>query len=83
MTAAGCILYLLMKKLFALGVSVFLVVWLESCSVEQKELDRHASPNQKLVAVLMESTLKDIREDISLEAKLECLRVHANQTLRT
>jgi hypothetical protein len=68
MTMVGGILYLHMKKLLALGVSVFLLVGLESCSVEQKEIDRHASPNQKLVAVLMESTLKDatgsVREDI-------------------
>jgi hypothetical protein len=68
MTMVGGILYLLMKKLLALGVSIFLLVGLESCWVEQKEIDRHASPNQKLVAVLMESTLKDatgsVRKDI-------------------
>ena len=34
----GGILYLLMKKLLALGVSIFLLVGLESCSVEQKEI---------------------------------------------
>ena len=32
---------------------------LAGCSAEQKELSRQSSPNQKLVAVLMESTLKD------------------------
>lgn len=41
---------------------------LAGCSAEQKELSRQTSPNQKLVAVLMESTIKDaagsVREDI-------------------
>lgn len=64
----GCILYLPMKKLFALGISILLLVELESCSAEQKEINRQSSPNQKLVAVLMESTLNDaagsVREDI-------------------
>jgi hypothetical protein len=48
-----------MRKLAALGASIFLLVGLESCSAEQKELRRQTSPNQKLVAVLMESLLKD------------------------
>jgi hypothetical protein len=68
MAVVGCILYLPMKKLFALGISILLLVGLESCSGEQKEINRHSSPNQKLVAVLMESTLNDaagsVREDI-------------------
>ena len=64
----GCILYLPMKKLFALGISILLLVGLESCSAKQKEIIRQSSPDQKLVAVLMESTLNDaagsVREDI-------------------
>jgi len=64
----GCILYLPMKKLFALCISILLLVGLESCSAEQKEINRQSSPNQKLVAVLMESMLNDaagsVREDI-------------------
>lgn len=64
----GCILYLPMKKLFAPGISILLLVGLESCSAEQKEINRQSSPNQKLVAVLMESMLNDaagsVREDI-------------------
>ena len=64
----GCILYLPMKKLFAPCISILLLVGLESCSAEQKEINRQSSPNQKLVAVLMESMLNDaagsVREDI-------------------
>ena len=56
------------NTLTLLGASILLLVGLESCSAEQKELRRQISPNQKLVAVLMESTLKDaagsVREDI-------------------
>jgi hypothetical protein len=48
-----------MKNLPALGASIFLLVGLGGCSAEQKELRRQVSPNQKLVAVLMESILKD------------------------
>jgi hypothetical protein len=61
-------LYLFMKILLALGASILLVVGLAGCSAEQKELSRQISPNQKLVAVLMESIVKDaagsVREDI-------------------
>jgi hypothetical protein len=39
----------------ALGASILLLVGLESCTADQKELNRNSSPNQKLVAVLMES----------------------------
>ena len=39
----------------ALGASILLLVGLESCAADQKELNRNSSPNQKLVAVLMES----------------------------
>jgi hypothetical protein len=57
-----------MKNLAALGAAILLLVGLESCSAQQKELRRQISPNQKLVAVLMESILKDaagsVREDI-------------------
>ncbi|HTD73418.1 MAG TPA: hypothetical protein VK652_07810 [Steroidobacteraceae bacterium] len=48
-----------MKSITSLGASILLVVALGSCSAEQKELRRQISPNQKLVAVLMESLLKD------------------------
>jgi len=65
---AGGMLYLFMKTLLALGASVLLFVELAGCSPEQKELRRQTSPNQKLVAVLMESMVKDaagsVREDI-------------------
>jgi hypothetical protein len=44
-----------MKKIPALGASILLLLGLESCSAEQRELNRHSSPNRKLVAVLMES----------------------------
>jgi hypothetical protein len=57
-----------MKLLFALAASLLLLVGLGGCSSEQSELRRQISPNQKLVAVLMESVLKDssgsVREDI-------------------
>ena len=61
-------LYLFMKKPLALWTSILLLVGLVGCSGEQKEVSRQISPNQKLVAVLMESILKDaagsVREDI-------------------
>jgi hypothetical protein len=41
--------------LLALAASILLFVGLAGCSAEQKELRRQLSPNQKLVAVLMES----------------------------
>jgi hypothetical protein len=53
--AAGGMLYLFMKILLALEASILLFVGLAGCSGEQKELRRQLSPNQKLVAVLMES----------------------------
>lgn len=57
-----------MKNLAALGTSILLLFVLEGCSAEQKELRRQTSPNQKLVAILMESILRNsagsIREDI-------------------
>jgi hypothetical protein len=57
-----------MKKLLELGASILLFVGLAACSSEQKELSRQISPNQKLVAVLMESIVKDaagsVRQDI-------------------
>jgi len=55
MDAAGGMLYLFMKTLLALGASILLFVGLTGCSGEQKELRRQLSPNQKLVAVLIES----------------------------
>jgi hypothetical protein len=63
-------LYLFMKKLLTLAASILLFVGLAGCSAEQKELSRQISPNQKLVAVLMESIVKDaadsVHEDIYL-----------------
>jgi hypothetical protein len=57
-----------MKELTALGASLLLLVGLGSCSPQQKELRRQNSPNQRLVAVLTESILKDaagsVRENI-------------------
>ena len=44
-----------MRTLVALGASILLLAGLESCSAGQKELERRVSPNQKLVAILMES----------------------------
>ena len=61
-------LYQIMKTLLAHGASILLFVASAGCSSEQKELRRQISPNQKLVAILMESILKDaagsVREDI-------------------
>jgi hypothetical protein len=66
----GGMLYLFMKKLLMLAASILLFVGLAGCSAEQKELSRQISPNQKLVAVLMESIVKDaagsVHEDIYL-----------------
>jgi hypothetical protein len=57
----------------SIGATILLLVGLESCSAEQKELRRQSSPNQKLVAVLMESLLKDtagsVGEDIYVNDK--------------
>jgi hypothetical protein len=57
-----------MKSIVALGAGILLFAGLGGCSPEQKELRRQVSPNQKLVAVLMESLMKDssgsVREDI-------------------
>ena len=57
-----------MRPLTALGAALLFFAGLGGCSAEQKELGRQISPNQKLVAVLMESILKDaagsVREDI-------------------
>lgn len=62
-----------MKTLSALGASLLLLAWLGGCSAEQRELRRQVSPNQRLVAVLMESILKDtagsVREDIYVSDK--------------
>jgi hypothetical protein len=57
-----------MKEMYFLGASMLILAGLGGCSAEQKELGRQISPNQKLVAVLMESVVKDaagsVREDI-------------------
>jgi hypothetical protein len=67
MDVAGGMLYLFMKTLLALRASILLFVGLAGCSAEQKELRRQSSPNQKLVAVLMESiTSRAAHEDIYL-----------------
>ena len=55
MDAAGGMLYLFMKTLLEVGTSILLLTGLAGCSAQQKELSRQISPNQKLVAVLMES----------------------------
>jgi hypothetical protein len=52
-----------MKALSALAASI-LLAGIAGCSAEQKELSRQVSPNQKLVAVLMESQLKDARGSV-------------------
>ena len=51
----GGMLYPYMMKRLAHSVSILLFAGLAGCSAEQKELSRQISPNQKLVAVLMES----------------------------
>ena len=51
----GGMLLPFMKTLLALGASILLLAGLGACSGEQKEVRRQVSPNQKLVAVLMES----------------------------
>jgi hypothetical protein len=48
-----------MRKLAALGAYILMFAVLHGCSAEQKELRRQISPNQKLVAVLMESLVKN------------------------
>ena len=57
-----------MRLIFTVVASMLLLAALEDCSPQQKELRRQTSPNQKLVAVLTESLLKDatgsVREDI-------------------
>jgi hypothetical protein len=58
----------IMNVLCSVGVAMFWIVELAGCSPQQKELRRQASPNQKLVAVLVESISKDtagsVHEDI-------------------
>ena len=44
-----------MKRLFQLGAALLSLAGFGGCSPQQKELHRQISPNQKLVAVLMES----------------------------
>ena len=62
-----------MRLVGGLGVAMWLLAALGGCSPEQKELRRQVSPNQKLVAVLMESLLKDaagsVREEIYVNDK--------------
>jgi hypothetical protein len=57
-----------MKLLFPVAVAMLLLASVVGCSAEQKELRRIVSPDQKLVAVLMESILNDsagsVREEI-------------------
>jgi hypothetical protein len=58
------------RVLVSLGAAILVLAGLWGCSAKQKELRRQPSPNQKLVAVLTESILKDaagsVREDIYL-----------------
>jgi hypothetical protein len=62
-----------MKRRSILGVLLLLSAGLGACSAEQKELRRQSSPNQKLVAVLMESVIRDatgsVHEDIYVNDK--------------
>jgi hypothetical protein len=62
-----------MKLLFTVAASMLLLTALGGCSAKQKELRRQPSPNQKLVAVLTESVLKDavgsVRADIYVNDK--------------
>jgi hypothetical protein len=57
-----------MRVLLSLTIAMLLLASLGGCSPDQKELHRIVSPDQKLVAVLMESLLKDaagsVQEDI-------------------
>jgi hypothetical protein len=59
-----------MKTLASLRFAVLLLIGLASCSEERKEVNRHISPNQQLVAVLMESATSGaarlVQEDIYL-----------------
>jgi hypothetical protein len=48
-----------MKMPFAVGASLLVLAALVGCSAEQEEPHRQVSPNQKLVAVLTESLLRD------------------------
>ena len=48
-----------MRLALSLGTAMLLLAGLGACSPEQKELRRQISPDRKLVAVLMESLLKD------------------------
>src|SRR5580698_5603636 len=48
-----------MKLLLSVAAAMLLLASLGGCSSEQKELRRQASPDQKLVAVLLESLVKD------------------------
>src|SRR5882757_4336505 len=62
-----------MREFAAFGTSILLLFALAGCSAEQKGLHREVSPNQKLVAVLMESMVKDaagsVRQDIYVNDK--------------
>jgi hypothetical protein len=54
-----------MRELAALGALLALIAAVGGCSAERKESRRLVSPNQKLVAVLMESLSGDaVQEDI-------------------
>jgi hypothetical protein len=57
-----------MRSITSFGVSMLLLACLAGCSAEQKEISRQNSPNQKLVAVLMESISRGaggaVHEDI-------------------
>jgi hypothetical protein len=73
MTVVGGMLYSFMKKLPAFGASILLLVGLGGCSAEPKELSRQTSPNQTLVAILMESVTGgasgSVHEDIYVNDK--------------
>lgn len=57
-----------MKSITTLGATLLAFACLGGCTAEQKELSRRMAPNQKVVAVLVETVLRDaagsVREDI-------------------
>jgi hypothetical protein len=59
-----------MRKHSAFGASMLLLAALGGCSAEQRELSRQLSPNQKLVAVLMESLSGGAAESLHLDIYL-------------
>ncbi len=57
------------SKLSSIGITI-LVATAAACSAEHRELIRHLSPDQKLVAVLMESGRKEASAPVTVEIYL-------------